>query len=92
MQTKSKSLEAVTGNSQLPGERSRTKGDNSDHDDVLTIAEVARILRCSKNHVSNILNGKVPGVPTLTHFVLGRRKLVRRDWLNKWMEAYKTWC
>jgi hypothetical protein len=60
--------------------------------DVLTIAEVAAILRCSKNHVSNVLNGKVAGLPTLTHFVMGRRKLVRREWLSEWMERHKKRC
>jgi hypothetical protein len=29
--------------------------------DVLTINEVADILRCSRNHLSNVMNGKVPG-------------------------------
>lgn len=59
---------------------------------MLTIDEVAAILRCSKNHVSNVLNGKVPDLPRLTHFVMGRRKLIRREWLTEWMEAYKTRC
>ena len=59
---------------------------------ILTIRDVAHILRCSKTHVSNVLNGRVPGVPKLTHFALGRRKLVRREWLEDWMEANKTRC
>ena len=56
---------------------------------VLTIAEIAAILRCSKAHVSNVLNGRVAGVPKLTHFAMGRRKLVRREWLEHWMEENK---
>ena len=64
-------------------------GSYSNANDVLTMAEVATILRCSKNHVSNVLNGKVPGLPTLTHFAMGRRKLVRREWLTEWMELHK---
>ena len=56
---------------------------------ILTIKDVALILRCSKAHVSNLLNGRVPGVPKLTHFALGRRKLVPREWLEKWMESNK---
>ena len=56
---------------------------------ILTIAEVALILRCSKAHVSNLLNGRVAGVPRLTHFCAGRRKLVRREWLDRWMEGGK---
>ena len=60
--------------------------------DVLTINEVAEILRCSRNHVSNVMNGKVPGVPALPHFVMGRRKLVRREWLIEWLQSYRTQC
>lgn len=59
---------------------------------VLTVREVAQILRCSKAHVSNVMNGKVPGVPKLTHIALGRRKLIRREWLERWMEANKQQC
>ena len=32
---------------------------------VLTLREAAEVLRCSKAHVSNIINRKVPGLPTL---------------------------
>lgn len=54
---------------------------------ILTIEEVAEILRCSRTHVSHVLNGKVRGIPKLTHLAMGRRKLVRREWLEQWMEA-----
>ncbi|MBV8068864.1 MAG: helix-turn-helix domain-containing protein [Acidobacteriaceae bacterium] len=60
--------------------------------DVLNVAEVAEILRCSRNHVSNVLNGKVPTVPVLPHFTIGRRKLVRREWLIEWLQAYRRRC
>lgn len=60
--------------------------------DILTIGEVAEILRCSRNHVSNVMNGKVPRVPALPHFVMGRRKLVRREWLIEWLQSYRTQC
>ncbi len=60
--------------------------------DVLTINEVAAILRCSRNHVSNVMNGKVPGLPALPHFVMGRRKLVRREWLSDWLQSHRTKC
>lgn len=58
--------------------------------DILTIKEVAGILRCSKTHALNVLEGKVRGLPKLTHLSLGRRKVVRKDWLDEWMEANKT--
>ncbi|MFN0101440.1 MAG: helix-turn-helix domain-containing protein [Bryobacteraceae bacterium] len=59
---------------------------------ILTLKEVAQILRCSKAHVANVINGHVEGLPRLTHFAMGRRKLVRREWLDQWMEANKIQC
>ena len=56
---------------------------------ILTIKEVATILRCSKTHALNVLEGKVRGLPRLVHLSLGRRKVVRKDWLDQWMEANK---
>ena len=56
---------------------------------ILTINDVAAILRCSKTHVSHVLAGKVAGVPKLSHISLGRRKLVPREWLDEWMETNK---
>jgi excisionase family DNA binding protein len=56
---------------------------------ILTIQEVAGELRCSKTHVQHAISGKLMGVPRLTHVSMGRRKLIRRDWLNKWLEASK---
>jgi MarR-like DNA-binding transcriptional regulator SgrR of sgrS sRNA len=66
--------------------------DHTDKSQVLTINDVATILHCSKAHVSNVLNGKVRGLPRLTHFAMGRRKLVRREWLDRWMEANRRAC
>ncbi len=57
---------------------------------ILTIKEVADILRCSKAHVQNVLVGKIPGVPKLTHLCMGRRKVVRKEWLDQWLETNKT--
>jgi excisionase family DNA binding protein len=56
---------------------------------ILTINDIAAILRCSKTYVSHILAGKVRGIPRLTHIAMGRRKLVRREWLDQWMETNK---
>ena len=60
--------------------------------DVLTVPELAAELRCSKAHVSNFMNGKVRGVPKLTHLSLGRRKVVHRRWLESWMNSLSTRC
>jgi excisionase family DNA binding protein len=56
----------------------------TDQDDVLTIREVARELRCSKAHVYNAIKGKVSGVSTLPAITMGRRLLVRRGSLDRW--------
>ena len=72
----------------LTSEVDAAKG-NSQRGEILTIDDVAVVLRCSKAHVCNVLNGRVPGVARLAHFALGRRKLVRREWLEEWMEANK---
>jgi excisionase family DNA binding protein len=57
---------------------------------ILTVKEVANILRCSKAHVNNAIHGRVRGLPRLAHLTMGRRKLVRRDWLEQWLETNKT--
>ena len=57
---------------------------------VLTVAEVALELRCSKAHVYNVIAGKVDGVRALPAILIGRRKLVRRVALEHWMMANET--
>ncbi len=52
---------------------------------LLTLKEAASRLRCSKAHLCNILNGKVPGLPRLPHIALGRRKVIRLCSLEDWM-------
>ena len=59
---------------------------------ILTIKEVAAILRCSRTHVSNMIKGKVPGAEPLEYLAMGRRILIRREWLDSWMEAHKSRC
>jgi excisionase family DNA binding protein len=55
----------------------------------LTVKEVAVILRCSKTHALNVLEGRVRGVPKLPHLSVGRRKLIKKEWLEAWMEENK---
>ena len=57
---------------------------------ILTLTEVAKLLRCSKTHISNLVNGKVTGMPPLPHLKMGRRVLVRSDWLKSWMESCRV--
>ena len=55
-------------------------------DEILTVVEVARELRCSKAHVSKAISGKLSNVTPLPVVPMGRRKLVRRAALLKWIE------
>jgi hypothetical protein len=54
------------------------------NEEVLTIADVARDLRCSKAHVYKIINGTVPGVSPLRAILMGRRRVVLRSTLERW--------
>jgi len=53
--------------------------------EVLTVEEVAQALRCSKAHVCKIINGQVRGTPPIPAVLLGRRRIVRRQALLRWM-------
>ncbi len=55
--------------------------------DFLTLAEVARVLHCSKAHVCNAVAGRLAGCAPIPSVSLGRRKLVRRQSLCEWIEA-----
>ena len=54
--------------------------------DLLTLADVAQLLHCSKAHVGKAVAGRVPGCPPIPAVSLGRRKLVRRETLLRWIE------
>jgi len=56
-------------------------------DDILTVAEAARELRCSKAHLCKVINGKVSNLTPLAVIALGRRKLIRRATLQSWIVA-----
>jgi excisionase family DNA binding protein len=53
--------------------------------EILNIAEVAALLRCSKAHVCKTIQGRVKGVTRLPAVSMGRRKLVRRASLEAWL-------
>jgi excisionase family DNA binding protein len=53
---------------------------------ILTAQEVARELHVSKAHVSKAMAGKLPHVTPLPAVSMGRRKLIRREALLKWLE------
>ena len=54
---------------------------------ILTLQEAAAALRCSKAHLSHIINGKVPGLTPLPVARIGRRVLVRREVLLDWLST-----
>jgi hypothetical protein len=52
---------------------------------ILTLKEVSKELRCSKAHLSHIINGKVAGLPPLPFARIGRRVIIRRAALLNWL-------
>jgi excisionase family DNA binding protein len=61
-------------------------------DPLLTLPEIANELRCSKAHVSHLINGKVEGVPPLPAIALGRRRLIRRSTFEHWKKLSEAAC
>lgn len=59
----------------------------ADKFDLLTLADAAELLRCSKAHVCKAINGRVRGCAPIPAVSLGRRKLIRLESLRKWLEA-----
>jgi excisionase family DNA binding protein len=55
--------------------------------DLLTMAEVGALLKCSKAHVSNMIAGRISGCAAIPSVRLGRRTLVRRSSLLAWIAA-----
>ena len=54
--------------------------------DLLTLADAAELLHCSKAHICKAVSGRVPGCPPIPAVSLGRRKLIRRESLRVWIE------
>jgi hypothetical protein len=59
--------------------------DGLDDFGLLTLADVAELLHCSKAHICNIVAGRVHGCAPIPSVSLGRRKLVRREALQSWI-------
>ncbi len=53
---------------------------------LLSMETVAKLLHCSKAHVSNVIAGRVRGCLPLPAVRLGRRTLVRHESLAAWIE------
>ena len=54
--------------------------------DLLTLADAAELLHCSKAHVCKAVSGRIQGCPPIPAVSLGRRKLIRRETLRLWIE------
>jgi len=54
------------------------------NDEIVTVSEVAKDLRCSKALIYRLIGGDVRGVPPLPAIRLGRRRLIRRSALEEW--------
>jgi excisionase family DNA binding protein len=54
---------------------------------VMSLNQAAHYLQVSKAHLSNVINGKVLGVKPVRSFRLGRRVLIKREWIDTWLEA-----
>jgi len=54
--------------------------------DLLTLSEVAKLLHCSKAHIGKVVAGQVNDCRPIPSLHLGRRTLIRRQALLKWIE------
>ena len=57
---------------------------------VLNLAEAATLVRCSRAHLCNVINGKVRGIPHLPTVRIGRRVLFRRESLEQWLREVEA--
>jgi len=53
----------------------------------MTLKQAAAYLQISKAHLCNVINGKVPGVRPLRYCRVGRRILIKREWVEEWIES-----
>jgi excisionase family DNA binding protein len=60
----------------------RAKAESS----VLSLKQAGSYLQISKAHLSNVINGKVPGVKPVRFFRMGRRVLIKREWIDEWLD------
>lgn len=53
--------------------------------EIMDIKAAATYLGVSRSHLSHILAGKVPGLPSIPHVRAGRRALIRRAVIDQWI-------
>ena len=57
---------------------------------ILNLAEASKLVRCSRAHLCNVINGKVRGIPHLPTVRIGRRVLFRRESLEQWLREVEA--
>ena len=60
--------------------------------EIMDIKSAANYLGVSRSHLSHILAGKVPGVPVIPHVRAGRRALIRRAVIDRWLLEQEQRC
>jgi len=53
--------------------------------EIMDIKSAASYLGVSRSHLSHILAGKIPGVPAIPYVRAGRRALIRRSVIDRWI-------
>jgi len=53
--------------------------------EILDMKAAAHYLGVSRSHLSHILAGKVSGLPAIPHIRAGRRALIRRAVIDRWL-------
>jgi len=71
----------------MQGAEALVMSDLADKFDLLTLADAAQLLHCSKAHVCKAVAGRVHGCAPIPCVSLGRRRLIRRESLWRWLEA-----
>jgi len=54
---------------------------------IMNLKQAAAYLQVSKAHLSKVINGKVHGVLPVRSFRVGRRVLIKREWIDQWLET-----
>jgi excisionase family DNA binding protein len=57
---------------------------------IMNLAEAAKLVRCSRAHLCNVINGKVRGIPHLPTVRIGRRVLFRRESIEQWLRELEA--
>lgn len=65
-------------------------GDAPGSNGILTVHEASLLMRCSKAHLHSVIQGRVQNVAPLPCIRIGRRIVIRRESLERWMAAIES--